>query len=846
MSRNSARPWFIWLASTFSWWDPCLALAEEDYIFDASLLRGSGLSDSDIAQLNQDTMVKPGRYTLDLYVNGTQVTREELTFSGDKNKVTPCFQWQTLKTIGLKALPDKPGATCYRPDDAIFEGVTIHYAMAQMRVDFSVPQTLLNKLPRGGVREENLEPGEGMLFLNYMANQYHVTQKQTGGDNTDSTYLNLNGGINLGLWRYRQQSALNYDTDTGSRWTTSRRYVQRAILPLKSEVMVGEGYTDGRFFSGMSFRGVQLTSDTRMRPDSQRGYAPVVRGIARTNAKVTILQGNITLYETTVAPGAFAIDDLYPTNYAGDLRVIVTEADGSESTFNVPFSALAESMRPGLFDYSATIGRARDVGDDDYFSEIVWRQGIMNALTFNAGNQLANGFQALMLGGVYSTAIGAWGLDSTFSRARMQDDDYQTGWMFRLNYSKFFPQTGTSVALAGYRYSTEKYTELYDALGARQAQKHHEQWQSSSYQQRSRVELSASQSLDWAGNLAVSLSSQDYRDGKSRDKQLQASWSKSFANGMSVNFTAARTQRLMPANASYSQTDYNGSIRDDAMRNDTQTLWSLSFSIPLGQKRYSPRLSVSTNHTRDEGGSYQTTLSGIYGERNPLSYSLNYSADDSGGQSVVGANVQKNFPWASGGASWSSTRNYWQASASLQGAVVVHRGGVTPGPYLGDTFALIEAPGAGGAEVLGGQGARVNAFGYALAPALVPYQFNTVGLDPQEMRDDAELQTSAHRVAPYAGAMVRLRFDTVRGQAMLITAKKSDGGLIPMGATVYDKNNHPIGMAGQAGQIYFRASEESGVLRVKWGDDAQESCDIAWQNRRSKPEPLAVMTLPCR
>ncbi|MEN3936835.1 fimbria/pilus outer membrane usher protein, partial [Enterobacter hormaechei subsp. hoffmannii] len=29
-------------------------------------------------------------------------------------------------------------------------------------------------------------------------------------------------------------------------------------------------------------------ASVRVRPESQRGYAPVVRGIARTNAKVTI------------------------------------------------------------------------------------------------------------------------------------------------------------------------------------------------------------------------------------------------------------------------------------------------------------------------------------------------------------------------------------------------------------------------------------------------------------------------------------------------------------------------------------------------------------------------------
>ncbi|KYF17681.1 hypothetical protein AIZ04_25550, partial [Salmonella enterica subsp. enterica serovar Typhimurium] len=77
----------------------------------------------------------------------------------------------------------------------------------------------------------------------------------------------------------------------------------------------------GELFDSTQFRGVQLASDDRMLPDSERGFAPVVRGVANSNAKVRISQNGLTIYETTVAPGAFEIDDLYPTGYGGDLIV---------------------------------------------------------------------------------------------------------------------------------------------------------------------------------------------------------------------------------------------------------------------------------------------------------------------------------------------------------------------------------------------------------------------------------------------------------------------------------------------------------------------------------------------
>ncbi|MDN2488272.1 fimbrial biogenesis outer membrane usher protein [Kosakonia sacchari] len=820
---------------------------DNEFYFDSSLLRNSGLSNEDLQRLNKDELITPGRHSLDIYLNGKFTTHREIEFSRRGKKVEPCLPHDLLTTLGFNALSDDAAPSCYWPDDKALNGITRKDDMAQLRMDFTAPQALLKSVPRGSVSEASLSAGESMLFLNYMANQYHVESRQGSAGGMDSTWLSFNGGINLGLWRYRQQSNFSYSKYNGSRWSTSRRYIQRAIYPLRSEVLIGEGYTNGQFFSGMSFRGFQISSDTRMLPNSQRGYAPVVRGIAKTNAKVTILQGKTTLYETTVAPGPFTINDLYPTNFAGDLTVVVSEADGSENTFSVPFSALAESMRPGASDYVFTVGRARDVGDNNVFSEAVWRQGLTNALTLNLGNQLAAGYMSYSLGAVYSSAAGAFGLNSMFSRANMGSEGNKSGWTLRANYSKFIPRTGTSFTLAGYRYSTEGYSELYDALGSREARNHGQKWQSLSWKQRSRIEISAGQRIGVLGDITLSASSQDYRDGKKRDKQLQFNWSKTFNHGISLNLGVARTYNVVPGMNS-TPWQNNGNDHTIFLRDRIQTMWSLSVSVPLGSTRYAPILSASANRSNSSNsrdGGYQSTLSGVYGEQNPLNYNLNYSTDSKGEQSVWGGGLQRSFPYANAGLSWSSSKNYWQASGSLQGALVAHKGGVTLGHWVGDSFVLVDAPGAKGAEVIGGQGARIDAFGYAIAPSLGAYQFNNIGLDPRNMSEDVELQTSLQRVAPYAGATVRVRFNTLSGQAMLITAQPQNNTPIPMGSAVYDSYGNYVGMVGQANQIYLRSGDDNGTLRVQWGNNAQEICHISWRITPPR-KPLLLMSLPCR
>lgn len=195
--------------------------------------------------------------------------------------------------------------------------------------------------------------------------------------------------------------------------------------------------------------------------------------------------------------------------------------------------------------------------------------------------------------------------------------------------------------------------------------------------------------------------------------------------------------------------------------------------------------------------------------------------------------MQKQLPTTSLSGSASRSPGYWQGSASARGSVAFHRGGVTLGPYLSDTFALIEAKGASGAKVMYGQGARIDRFGYALVPTLTPYRYNTLSLDPDGMDFNTELQDGERQIAPYAGSTVKVTFRTLNGYPALITIKMPDGSQLPMGTVVYNYNgkgtndkNDIVGMVGQSSQAYLRAEELSGTLTLVWGESSKERCQL--------------------
>jgi outer membrane usher protein len=69
-------------------------------------------------------------------------------------------------------------------------------------------------------------------------------------------------------------------SDGPSQYSSINTYLQRDIPLLKGRMLLGESNTTGQLFDTLPFSGVQLASDERMLPESLRGYAPEIRGIA--------------------------------------------------------------------------------------------------------------------------------------------------------------------------------------------------------------------------------------------------------------------------------------------------------------------------------------------------------------------------------------------------------------------------------------------------------------------------------------------------------------------------------------------------------------------------------------
>ncbi|MCO4160259.1 fimbrial outer membrane usher protein [Citrobacter amalonaticus] len=829
------------------------ATAYAEYYFDPALLQGSDFGKSlDLDRFNQrDNALPAGDYVLDVYLNNQLIRRQAsialVKPEGDKTEIQPCLSPELIAVSAIRTTQNVTPNLCL-PIDSLGPKINWEVDLSSLRLNMVVPQAGLLHSPRGFIPVSEWDAGETALFLRHNTNFYHT-------ENTDShlryDYLwsNINGGLNLGLWQVRHQGNLRYadDNQTGGhyKYNAVATSVQRPLPQLDSIIAFGDNYTNSSLFGNLSFNGVKLSTDQRMWPQGKRGYAPEVRGVATTTAHVVVRQQGKVIYETTVAPGAFVINDLYNTRGQGDLTVDVVEANGQVSRFTVPYSAVPDSIRPGNWNYELAMGYVRQYYSvENKFVEGVLQRGMSNVLTANMGSRLADNYQAFLAGGVLATSVGAFGLNTVFSSAHVENNEKQQGWRVEASYSKTFT-TGTNLVLAAYRYSTSGYRDLQDVLGVRRQEKNGTLYYSDTLNQRNNFSATLSQPMgDW-GMLSFTGSTSDYYNNASRITQLQLGYSNSWRD-ISFNISAARQRSTYSSRYFSSVNDRD--FDNESQRKYTENTVSLGISIPFDFGSSRSQINLDMNRSRDSRTA-TVGMSGTTGEKSSTSWAL-YSGiehnNNTGDSSTWGGNIEHRTSVGAFRAYASRGDSYQQYGLGMSGTLVAHRGGITAGPYTSDTFALVEAPGARGAEIRNGQGATVDRFGYAILPSLTPYRYNTISLDSRNMADDVELQGGSKRLVPYAGAISRVTFKTTHGKATLINTTLPDGSQPPMGADVTDSDGEAVGIMGQGGQIYARIAAQSGVLFVKWGKNAAQQCQVWYQLPTTRDAPLYQLTLPCR
>ncbi|CRY55227.1 outer membrane usher protein [Yersinia intermedia] len=811
----------------------------------------------DLTQFEAADQVPEGVYLVTIFINQIEHGEQTITFQkGSRNKVEPLLTPALLNELGVNtsALPTFSNLPVdKRVEDlpALIPHAQVQFSLAKLRLDISIPQVAMQPNSSNQVDPSLWNQGIPAFLLNYNLNgsrSRRSSQSDLGTSEQTSLFANLRAGLNFDAWRLRSlithsRNTTNGDNRAGESTQDTQfinSYLQRDIQPWHSEILAGESSSGGDVFDSIPFRGVKLNSTEEMLPNNLRGFAPVISGVAQSNARVTVRQNGNIVYQTYVAPGPFTLNDLGQSGSSGDLTVTITEADGSVRTQTVAYSTLPVMLRPGAFKYELTGGKyngSTTVGSQEStFGLGTLVYGLPYNLTLYGGGLVADDYFSSVVGSGLSLGnFGALSADITQSNAKLKDvDDRQKGESYRLRYAKNIASTGTSIDVATMRYSTRNYYSFSD-VNSNGYQLRDDQLPWSQDRKRNSYQLRLSQNMGDFGSLYISGMRDNYWDNGKVNNNLTAGYSNSYHGvtyGMNYSIDRIKGDNSWPENRQLSM--------------NVQVPLSLLSGSSLANRSF-----ASYQMTNNNQGSVQNQA-GINGTSmdDRLSYNVTqgWSNDGSSDMGSVNTGYRGSKGMANMGYSYGS--GYRAGNMNASGGVVAHADGVTLSQPLGDTVALVSAPGARGSKLMSGNN-QVDSRGYAVVPYLSNYQRNNISLDPATLPEGVDITQSSQNLYPTKGAVVKANFATRVGYQVLVTLSKSSG-LIPFGAVVSVEGSageEPnTSIVGDAGQVYLSGLPESGRLKVKWGGDTSQQCNVAFSlaNTPAPSEANPIRHLPLR
>lgn len=782
---------------------PIQGLAKEHFNISALELGSPKMDSVDLDAFSKQGGQLPGNYPVDIYINDKKYTHLNITFKESRGILKPVFTQDDFKKMGIdlghaiKPFPDDVNTPITNISEYL-PNINQTFDFNGLRVDINVPQVdFINNRERI-IEKEQWDSGVPALFASYDFNGDHTERHNSG--KSDSSYLNLKIGSNLGKWHLRTNMAYSKEPSGEESLNTLNSYIQRPIPAIDSVLTIGDTYTSSDVNDGIDIRGFQLSSDESMLPDTMQGFSPIVRGIARTNAKITILQNGYTIDQRYVPPGAFAFNDIVPVSMSSQLTVTVTESDGSTQQFIVPLSSTPIMQREGHTKYAIAAGTYRSITGSSAPPVAVGSviQGVSNSVTLYGGTVLSDSYKSLTSGiAVGGKVWGALALDATEAENKLSKKN-KKGSSWRLRYAKDIGLTGTHLSLSASLYPGANFSSFQDAINALSINNIDDNQQ----RLKRKIQLDVSQSFWDLGTIFLSAYQQNYTRLAPVARGISAGLNSSIA-GISYGISYSRSQ-------------------SSGTKDDQQI--ALNIQIPFSKFLSRAWADYGIISTNDGHISQQAGISGSALADNNFNYRIRQTRESPRTKESGSLYGDYRGTYGNIGAGYNHDNSSQQITYHIQGGVVLHEQGITLSQPLGDTIALIRAPGAAHVKVKNNTGIYTDWRGYAIVPYQTAYRKNTVALETKYLNQGVDIQTPVQSLTPIHGSVVAFDFVPHVGRRLLLQLHHK-GDVVPFGAiATFADRPEESSIVGDNGEVYLSAAPDEGKLLAKWGRSDQQTC----------------------
>jgi len=547
----------------------------------------------------------------------------------------------------------------------------------------------------------------------------------------------------------------------------------RNFLENNATLRVGDTYSRGGLSSqSIYFGGLQYAKDYSLQPGFITQPVPVLAGVSAAPSTVELFINNSLRQVTQLPPGPFRIDNVPALAGAGEARLVVRDILGRETVITQPLIGNGRMLEVGLSDWSFELGWPREglgTANADYgrlFASGYYKQGLSKSLTLEANAEVSRDVRRVGAGALYTLPFASVG-QAAFSIS--QDEAGRRGHNWQLGIERSGLAHGIAASVIG---ASRDFRQVGVPIGEPSL----------------RGVVSYSYTHADIGQVGFSYGVVD-SELSGRTQTVNLVYSVRIGLRASLSVSASRVTGVSSGSAV-----------------------GVTLNLPLDNRVLVTAGAGVRGGEQDYFAGFSRSLSAETG----WGYRANAGQRSGGKYAEGGVLYQADKYFASADVSAGSRQSAMRLG--LVGGAVWADGMVFATRRVQDSFAIVEVPGYAdvGVGFQSGNLTSTDASGRALLPRLLPFQRNSIRLDPAELPISAELDSIEMDVVPALRSAVKITFPVRTGRGALVRVVLDDGEPAPAGAEMEIAGDSKQFYVARRGEVFLTGMQPANRVRLHW------------------------------